>query len=713
MTKLLSTLSILTLAAASTAFGDCRYYFADQYDFNNNLGYALDVETVSDGVTPCQLSAMTLVLGVADGSQFNWIISNPNWQTGHLYQLVAVINDTNNQLFLDGQLIGTSQGRFQPLNRYVAAAEIPSWANAPSAYIVTQSNLQISDGISNLTLPADGSNQPIPIPLQLMSPPSQWQGAFPAQNQQPTTITVSFQIDPAPSDPHVYDPYVDRYGQTTYSDWPAKTHSDDGLAAEVTNERKWLDNHSPLPGLDPFGGSTTAGWQQTATGFYYTAFNNGRWWLITPLGNPCFYISISDVSQIWQYTPITGRSGMFADLPDPSADFAPAYGTNVWGEGGNTSYISFQVVNMIRKYGASGWQDQANSLVAERSLKWGFAGTGKWSTHYPYIPVMPVLEHTDVPNVVSHPDVFDPNILAQLKTSLTNQINPDINNPYIVGWSIGNEYDEIITSDETVAMLSLGANVPVKMALVNQALSTIYNNDVTALAAAWQITASTVNDVYAAVPNPPASDVETLREYFANTYYATLYQTTKTIDPNHLFLGWWIVPDWWVNSQDWMMQAANTDVVGFDYYVPQFLDSYLDILIQAAGKPIMIGEYSFPGAYGGWRGFDTTQYVNNATLSDSESGDRYAQWLAATSAYPNVVGVSWFEYRDEPITGRGPGNGPAVILGEHDAFGLLDTTDTPKYDLVEKALAANIAALQSLGLVPSPATVPRAPGRRK
>ena len=90
------------------------------------------------------------------------------------------------------------------------------------------------------------------------------------------------------------------------------------------------------------------------------------------------------------------------------------------------------------------------------------------------------------------------------------------------------------------------------------------------------------------------------------------------------------------------------------------------------------------------------------TLTDAESGDRYSQWLNDTSAHPNVVGVSWFEYRDEPITGRGPGSGSAVVTGEHDAFGLVDNADSPKYDLVEKVLSANIAALQSLGLVPAP-----------
>ena len=172
----------------------------------------------------------------------------------------------------------------------------------------------------------------------------------------------------------------------------------------------------------------------------------------------------------------------------------------------------------------------------------------------------------------------------------------------------------------------------------------------------------------------------------------------KSIDPNHLFLGWWIVPNWWINSQDWVMQAANTDVVGFDYYVPKFVEPYLDALIQAAGKPVLIGEFSFPAGYLGMRGFDLSQYALNLGTSDSDSGDRYAQWLTDTSAYPYMIGVSWFEYRDEPISGRGPGSGPAIIIGEHDAFGLVDVTDNPKFDLITKVLAANIAALQSLGL---------------
>jgi hypothetical protein len=66
-----------------------------------------------------------------------------------------------------------------------------------------------------------------------------------------------------------------------------------------------------------------------------------------------------------------------------------------------------------------------------------------------------------------------------------------------------------------------------------------------------------------------------------------------------------------------------------------------------------------------------------ATVSDAESGDRYAQWLASASAYPYCVGVSWFEYRDEPVSGRGDTGGhnagSNLVYGEDYAFGLVDS----------------------------------------
>jgi hypothetical protein len=86
-------------------------------------------------------------------------------------------------------------------------------------------------------------------------------------------------------------------------------------------------------------------------------------------------------------------------------------------------------------------------------------------------------------------------------------------------------------------MLALGTVAPSKRALVDQALAALYGGDLGALAASWKITAAAVADVYAASPSPPGQDVEALRQFFAMNYYRTLYQTVKSIDPNHLYFG--------------------------------------------------------------------------------------------------------------------------------------------------------------------------------
>ena len=133
----------------------------------------------------------------------------------------------------------------------------------------------------------------------------------------------------------------------------------------------------------------------------------------------------------------------------------------------------------------------------------------------------------------------------------------------------------------------MGGTVPAKRALVDQALSAIYGKNVAAMAAAWSVPRATrVNggraaDLYSATPALPAADIETLREYYADRYYGFIYQTVKSIDPNHLYFGSWIVPGWWVNAADWQLMAAHADVIGYDRYAPMFEDSLLQRLAKS------------------------------------------------------------------------------------------------------------------------------------
>jgi hypothetical protein len=275
---------------------------------------------------------------------------------------------------------------------------------------------------------------------------------------------------------------------------------------------------------------------------------------------------------------------------------------------------------------------------------------------------------------------------------LRKGIEPHKDNPYVLGWSVNNEHDEIVLKSEIEGILKMPATVPAKRALVDHAVRTLYGGDIAKLAAAWKLpTGSDSASLYGATaPQPPDADVETLRRYFADQYYGWVYRTVKEIDPNHLYFGFWILPGWWENEEDWRLIASHCDVLGYDMYTVKFADARLDALLKETDKPVVCGEFSFPSWYGGQRGYGVFA-TSLATASDAESGNYYARWLSEAARNPYCVGVHWFQYRDQPLTGRGQ-KGTSLILDEHFAFGLVDITDQPKWDLVTPMRRANLAA---------------------
>ena len=78
----------------------------------------------------------------------------------------------------------------------------------------------------------------------------------------------------------------------------------------------------------------------------------------------------------------------------------------------------------------------------------------------------------------------------------------------------------------------------------------------------------------------------------------------------------------------------------------------------------MIGEYHFGAA-------DRNHF--HPGLSDAGSqalrGDRYQTYAKSGLRNPAVVGIHWFQYTDQAITGRSD--------GENYNAGLVDVTDTP------------------------------------
>jgi hypothetical protein len=77
------------------------------------------------------------------------------------------------------------------------------------------------------------------------------------------------------------------------------------------------------------------------------------------------------------------------------------------------------------------------------------------------------------------------------------------------------------------------------------------------------------------------------------------------------------------------------------------------------------------------------------TKDQEERGVAYRYYVENAAAIPALIGVHWFEWTDEPNTGRND--------GENYNIGMVDVTDRPYAELVEamKATHRRLLAVHS------------------
>jgi len=701
-------LTSLLLLAALPALGDHRLYLAGQYDFGAKRGFYLDFENSAprEGGA-CRLATLRLILGAADGKDWRFVSRQGPWGLDRVYRAKAVVSATNGRLWLDGALVGDTGGGFVPAPGPLTFNEVPGWAADAAEYVLRQLSVKVS-GPSGVVLERTiGSGKGLPPALALFAPLQGMSAPLRLEAGQEVTIEVTFTIGAYPS-LRSLSPMVDRYGQSVHASWPDKVKSDADLKRSTREEAARAKRWTPSSAFDRYGGWKQAGWKERPTGFFRVARRNGVWWLVSPEGNPCFYTGVNSLpGTVWERTPVTGREFLYEWLPPRTGPMAAAWHKGDWGVRNGPETVAIQAANMVRKYGDR-WEQAAINAAARRVRQWGFCGGGKWGS-VPGLVYVPVLGRWDVPYLVRHPDIYDPSVRALFREALRKQIEPERRNPFVLGWSLGNEYDEIVTKAEVQEILGKPASTPARRELIRWAIKTLYGGNAAMAARAWNVADTTEASVLAGQPALPERDLKRVRLEYARAYYEFVYRTVKELDPNHLYLGFWIVPGWWENADDWRVSAPYCDVIGYDRYSHEFMDATMAALVKQSGKPILCGEFSFPPTYRGERGFG----VYGANVPDeAAAGDAYAKWVTSAARNPHCVGVIWFQYRDQPLTGRGPGQGAELVYGEHYAFGVVDLCDRPKYPLVERMRKVNLAApaiRARIGIARRPAEPPTRP----
>lgn len=688
MSRVIPSVLLIALASVSLAQpSNCRLYLAHQYSWGEKLGFTLDFEG-------SKLAELPIILGVADGKDWRFFSHRPTWPTDRDVQVRAVYAPQRSQVFVDGQQVIDAVAPWTPYGAPLTVNDRPSWANEPGDWLCQVSKLTVTllrPGADPVRRDFDFGPSARPVPLLMFGQGGQ--ASAPLDVQPADTVQIDVTLRFGQRDVKHWAPYIDRWGQCRYAEFPEKITGDEDLRADIAAEDAILDTMPPSADFDRYGGYLRAGWAEAPTGFFRVTRRDGVWWLISPEGNPCFFIGCSAApAQTWETTPVTDREFLFEWLPPREGPMSAAWARNHWGTNDGTEYACLYTCNLIRKYGEAGWSEKAAQRAVRRLRSWGFQAA-KWGGP-PELVRSPVLNRGGVPSLAGHPDVWDPTHRDALRKSLAAQIGDHASDPLILGWTVGSEYDEIIKRDETRQILGKPAAVPAKRALCDYALDTLYAGDLARLAAAWKVQAADRDALYAATPNPPAEDIENLRRFYEDAYYKCCYETVKSIDPNHLYLGNYIVPGWWEDEEDWRICARHCDVISYDRYSRQYPDERMARLQRETDKPTYCGEFSMPPWYDGLRGFG--RYPAWA-VDEQEAGELYAKWMQEAAKDPYCVGVAWFMFRDQPLTGRGPGRGVELTYGEHYSFGLITETDRVKWPMIRQMREANLQAAKWRG----------------
>ncbi|WP_095138446.1 beta-galactosidase [Pseudomonas sp. Irchel s3a10] len=344
----------------------------------------------------------------------------------------------------------------------------------------------------------------------------------------------------------------------------------------------------------------------------------------------------------------------------------------------------------------------------DRLQAWGFNTVGNWSAdsladaeRVPYtLPLSIVGDYTSISTGSDWwggmPDPFDPRFAMATERAVAIAARDHRDDPWLIGYYADNELAWAGPGDDpqsryalAYGTLKMTTDVPAKRAFLKQ-LRDKYRNQA-GLSKAWGIDLPAwelMEDpgFVPPMPNPEHPEIENDFKYFqkvfADTYFKTISDSLKWHAPNQLLLGGRFA----TSTPEAVASCAQyCDVLSFNMYTLKPQDGYDFAALRALDKPVLITEFNFGSSDRGpfWGG--VTQLAR-----EEDRGPAYASFLKQALSEPSIVGVHWFQYLDQPATGR-------LLDGENGHFGLVGITDLPYQGFVEAVRKSNLQAVDQLG----------------
>jgi hypothetical protein len=500
-------------------------------------------------------------------------------------------------------------------------------------------------------------------------------------------------------------PFIDRYGQFRWRDWPGKTASDADLTRAAAEEKKDLDANPGPSDWNRFGG-WARGPHLKATGRFRTEKIDGRWWFVDPDGRLFWSFGVMRVSASTAMTPMNGdpltprtgypipdRDCFFAELPPaPGAPDATAFSTfwttrdellwPFYEARGETRVFDFSSANLYRKYGPN--YVAAFTDIAHRRLRSWCVNTISSSSdkavcdagrtpYYDRVERQSRFIDGSATFWFKFRDPWDPTFRTSVLTALAARGRQG-HDPMCLGFSIDNEIAWGAHPAQLAEWtLRSPADQPAKAALVGF-MKNRYAT-VAKLNAAWRSSYTDWDDLLQTTTLPGAGaqkDLTAFTSVIVEEYFRRTRDAVKEFDPQLLYLGCRFAGV----AHPWVIGpcAKYSDVITYNIYRRDL--SRFKLPAGVTDKPVMVTEFHFGSTDRGPFGASLVP-----TADQNDRAEKIKAYVRSAIAHPQIVGVHWHQYSDQATTGR--------FDGEHSQVGWTDICDRP--------YAETVAALREVG----------------
>ena len=332
-------------------------------------------------------------------------------------------------------------------------------------------------------------------------------------------------------------------------------------------------------------------------------------------------------------------------------------------------------------------RDDASSLnrwaqmTLDRVRSIGFKSLGAWSNPAFHRSQIPMTQDLNVWHWVPYDArLFSPDWKRDAEAAIRDQTGSLRDDRNLIGYYIDNELN---WDDEAVGARVYFDQLPAEdpnrrevVQVIHETWPTVndFNRD-------WNTTFGSWSEIdhHPKLPMGAKNGYDALETrwlaHFAQAYFRVTTDLIRKYDPNHLILGCryrgWAPPE--------VPRGARglTDAQSLNYYASDALldaDTFRTIY-QESAQPLIISEYSFH-ALDGRSGNRNLSHFPAEVANQEARALGYRDMTSRLARVPYVVGADWFQWMDEPASGR-QGD------GEDANMGIVDVKDLPYNPLAQ------------------------------